>query len=318
MSDPFFSSYTTIIDQLFAANGQSALSIDDPTLRRGVELTDLATHQIEYVARLTRILLLAGVSEGQRLDTSEEIAEAAGLLGQIENGVEQVRELGTGRYQAAAQKVDEEFAASGFTGLAQSAIDTGQVQVAETMASLSREDDEGYNGFRTSVNDGISARADELNDAASANRIRYLLLGVLAGIGVAERLEARSRADDVTRLAEASDVALGTLYKYFRSKEDILLFAVNEEAEKLEVGMVERPVTGDTPNERLRAFFSRATRGPSWMPAETVRALGLVPFDAEYDLADRFVGGWGDEEVLGDGVDVARVAVRSARRPRTA
>ena len=26
---------------------------------------------------------------------------------------------------------------------------------------------------------------------------------------------------------------------------------------------------------------SRVTRGPSWMPAETVRALGLVPFDAD-------------------------------------
>ena len=35
---------------------------------------------------------------------------------------------------------------------------------------------------------------------------------------------------DAVRLrdvAEASGVALGTLYKYFRSKEEILLFAVN-------------------------------------------------------------------------------------------
>ena len=47
----FFIAYTELIDELFRANGQAALAIDDPTLRRGVELTDLASHQIENVAR---------------------------------------------------------------------------------------------------------------------------------------------------------------------------------------------------------------------------------------------------------------------------
>ncbi|HKY65410.1 MAG TPA: nitrate- and nitrite sensing domain-containing protein, partial [Acidimicrobiales bacterium] len=178
ISDPFFNDYTALIDQLFAANGQSALSIDDPTLRRGVELTDLATHQIEYVARLTRVLLIAGVSDG--LNDPPEIAEAAGLLGQIDNGVQLVDQLGTGRYRAPAEKVSEEFAASGYTELAREAIDTGQVRVTETMASLSREDDEGYNGFRTTVNDEINQQADRLNDQVTANRLRYILLGVLA------------------------------------------------------------------------------------------------------------------------------------------
>ena len=178
VSDPFFGSYTTLIDELFQANGQAALAIDDPTLRRGVELTDLASHQIENVARLTRVLLLAGVSGG--LHEPTDVAEAAGLLGQVETGVDQVRELGTGRYQPAAAKVDQEFSASGFTDLARSAIETGDVLITETMASLSREDDEGYNGFRTSVNTEISDRADELNDEAAATRIRYLALGGLA------------------------------------------------------------------------------------------------------------------------------------------
>ncbi len=178
VSDPFFGSYTTLIDELFQANGQAALAIDDPTLRRGVELTDLASHQIENVARLTRVLLLAGVSGG--LNESTDVAEAAGLLGQVETGVDQVRELGTGRYQPAAAKVDQEFSASGFTDLARSAIETGEVKITETMASLSREDDEGYNGFRTSVNTEISDRADQLNAESAATRLRYLTLGGLA------------------------------------------------------------------------------------------------------------------------------------------
>jgi signal transduction histidine kinase len=178
VSDPFFGSYTTLMDELFQANGQAALAIDDPTLRRGVELTDLASHQIENVARLTRVLLLAGISGG--LDEPTDVAEAAGLLGQVETGVDQIRELGTGRYQAAAAKVDEEFSASGFTELAQGAIESGEVQIVATMESLSREDDEGYNGFRTSVNTEISDRADDLNAESAATRLRYLTLGGIA------------------------------------------------------------------------------------------------------------------------------------------
>jgi len=62
-------------------------------------------------------------------------------------------------------------------------------------------------------------------------------------------------------VAEASGVALGTLYKYFRSKEEILLFAVNEDMERLEAVMCERPPRGGTPTERVTEFFARATRG---------------------------------------------------------
>ncbi len=192
VSDPFFGAYTELIDELFRANGQAALAIDDPTLRRGVELTDLASHQIENVARLTRVLLLAGVAGG--LTEPPDVAEAAGLLGQVETGVDQVRQLGTGRYQPAAAKVDEEFSGSGYTELAGSAIETGTVQVADTMASLSREDDEGYNGFRNTVNGEIEDRADELLDESAATQRRYLALGVLALVvaGIVTWLVSRS------------------------------------------------------------------------------------------------------------------------------
>jgi AcrR family transcriptional regulator len=62
-------------------------------------------------------------------------------------------------------------------------------------------------------------------------------------------------------VAEASGVALGTLYKYFRSKGDVLLFAVHEEGERLEAAMAARPARGATATERLGDFFARATRG---------------------------------------------------------
>jgi AcrR family transcriptional regulator len=62
-------------------------------------------------------------------------------------------------------------------------------------------------------------------------------------------------------VAERSDVALGTLYKYFRSKEDILLFALDEEVDRLEQAMAVRPPAGATPAARAVDFFRRVTRG---------------------------------------------------------
>ncbi|HEX5366710.1 MAG TPA: nitrate- and nitrite sensing domain-containing protein, partial [Acidimicrobiales bacterium] len=180
VSNPFFSDYTELIDRLFVATSQSALAIDDATLRRGVELANLGTHQIENLARTTRILLLAGVSPGGKLDTPEEIAGAAGLLSELDRAAEQVRELGTGPYRPAAEKADRDFTASGFVDLAREAVEKGTVRVPETMASLSREEDEGYNGFRASVYDIVESRAGQLNDEATAKRQRYLVLAALA------------------------------------------------------------------------------------------------------------------------------------------
>jgi len=77
-------------------------------------------------------------------------------------------------------------------------------------------------------------------------------------------------------VAEASDVSLGTLYKYFQSKEDILLFAINEGNERLEAAMAERPARGDTAVERVSAFFTRATRGLTQRPHFARAALRSI------------------------------------------
>jgi AcrR family transcriptional regulator len=68
---------------------------------------------------------------------------------------------------------------------------------------------------------------------------------------------------DAVRLrdvAEASGVALGTLYRYFRSKEDILVFLLAEELDSLERALRERPPGGATARERVGAVFGLTTR----------------------------------------------------------
>jgi len=93
----------------------------------------------------------------------------------------------------------------------------------------------------------------------ASSQLRRIRRVVDAAVSLAER--GGFDAVKLRDVAEASGVALGTLYKYFRSKEEILLFAVNEDMERLEAVMIERPPVGDTPTERVTEFFARATRG---------------------------------------------------------
>jgi AcrR family transcriptional regulator len=77
-------------------------------------------------------------------------------------------------------------------------------------------------------------------------------------------------------VADASGVALGTLYKYFRSKEDVLLFAVNEDSAQLLRVMAERPPQAARASARLVELFARATRGLTRRPSFARAALRAI------------------------------------------
>jgi AcrR family transcriptional regulator len=67
-------------------------------------------------------------------------------------------------------------------------------------------------------------------------------------------------------VAARAGVALGTLYKRFRSKEDILSAALARETEKLERRLEKGGVKGDTAEERLVAFYTVLTRALTRRP----------------------------------------------------
>lgn len=92
----------------------------------------------------------------------------------------------------------------------------------------------------------------------AANQLRRMRRIVDAAVELAE--QGGFEAVRLRDVAERSDVALGTLYKYFRSKEDILLFALDEEVSRLEQAMAARPLTGATPQVRAVDFFRRTSR----------------------------------------------------------
>ena len=61
-------------------------------------------------------------------------------------------------------------------------------------------------------------------------------------------------------VAAHAGVALGTLYRHFRGKDDLLVAALAGEAEALAARMAKTPAAGDTALERVTDYFDAATR----------------------------------------------------------
>ncbi|HYZ98864.1 MAG TPA: nitrate- and nitrite sensing domain-containing protein, partial [Acidimicrobiales bacterium] len=187
ITDPNFLGYTGIITGLFDANTQVASSIEDPVLRRGVELIDISTRQTDAIALTIRSLLLAGVGATEDgnavLDKPAEIAEGAEMFGLVQEFREQARLLGTGVYEPLAERLREESDATGFMEIARQTLDEGgEVPLTDILDTVSVDDDTSWYGFRNRVADVVVDRADELDAAA----FRTLLwFAVLAGAALA-------------------------------------------------------------------------------------------------------------------------------------
>jgi AcrR family transcriptional regulator len=87
-------------------------------------------------------------------------------------------------------------------------------------------------------------------------------------------------------VASHAGVALGTLYRRFRSKEDLLVAALDQETLALEKRILQRPPQGDTPLERLVGFFSIATRALCRRP-NLARALLRALASGDRELSQK-------------------------------
>ncbi len=98
-------------------------------------------------------------------------------------------------------------------------------------------------------------------------------------IDAALMLAARGGFDNVQMrdVAGEADVALGTVYRYFASKERLLLEAMAEQQEDLRGYLISHPAAGDTPAERVINVLGRANISLRKFPditAAMVRAFG--------------------------------------------
>ncbi|RJL25133.1 TetR family transcriptional regulator [Bailinhaonella thermotolerans] len=103
----------------------------------------------------------------------------------------------------------------------------------------------------------------------------------LASRGGVEAMQMRT-------VAERAGVALGTLYRYFPSKMDLVVAVVGEEIDLLEGSIERRPPRAATPAGRAVDVLMRATRGLMREP-ELADALirSLIMAEVETPFGDR-------------------------------
>jgi AcrR family transcriptional regulator len=112
--------------------------------------------------------------------------------------------------------------------------------------------------------------SDNETAAQRARRERILAATMsLAARGGYEAVQMRE-------VAERSEVALGTLYRYFPSKVHLLVSAMSSEIERLAGRLGKRQIPGDTRAERVSFVLERSTRSLQRDPLLTealVRAM---------------------------------------------
>ncbi len=87
-------------------------------------------------------------------------------------------------------------------------------------------------------------------------------------------------------VAAHAGVALGTLYRRFRSKEDLLVAALELETCELARRVERHPPRGEDPLSRVMGFFTMATTGMIHRP-NLARALVKAAASGDRDLAKR-------------------------------
>ncbi|WP_431972384.1 TetR family transcriptional regulator [Nocardia sp. bgisy134] len=67
-------------------------------------------------------------------------------------------------------------------------------------------------------------------------------------------------AVQMREIARLSEMSLHTLYRYYPSKDDIILIASTAEVERLRLDVISRPPSGKTPGDRAATALMRAFR----------------------------------------------------------
>lgn len=106
-----------------------------------------------------------------------------------------------------------------------------------------------------------------LTERQAARRARVIAAAVkLAADGGYDAVQMRD-------VAAEADVALGTLYRYFASKDQLLVAVLGEQMRDLRARLEQQPPQGATPADRVMDMLRRVTRGLERQPSVTAAVV---------------------------------------------
>ncbi len=181
VADRSFREYSMLTAALADPTSRITSGIRDETLRRGVQLIDLASRELDRIAAGVRMALVSAVRGDRRVSSRTEIEEAAELQGLSDKEHLHIVRLAGGPYRRLGEELSRESDATHVREIMWGVAHGGDIPIQALLDGISISDDESYYGFVHDVSRVLQARADALNAAAEARQRRYL---ALAGIAV--------------------------------------------------------------------------------------------------------------------------------------
>ena len=188
-ADEIFERYARLIVPFQDGNSHLALAIDNPTLRRGVELIDLASRQVETVA-----LVIRGIVQGElnRSMGRTDVRLVAGYAGESERHAAQILEAPAPYDEIARNGVPESFHTNLRVVVDRAVV--GDVVLTDVIAAGNIPVEDSYNGLRDAFSDKLLDEADSMEEAAElkVNLFRALAIIAIAAAAFATWLVSRS------------------------------------------------------------------------------------------------------------------------------
>ncbi|HEY8547963.1 MAG TPA: nitrate- and nitrite sensing domain-containing protein [Acidimicrobiales bacterium] len=188
-ADQVFERYVQLIAPFHEGNSHLALAIDDPTLRRGVELIDLASRQVETVALVIRSIVQGELNRS--MDRSD-IRLVSGYAGESERYAQQILEAPPPYDEIARDGVPQSFH-DNLRAVVDQAI-VGNVDLNAVIAAGNVPVEDSYNGLRDAFSEQLLKEAERMQDSAAlkVNMFRVLALIALVAAAIATWLVSRS------------------------------------------------------------------------------------------------------------------------------
>ena len=194
VAEDSFLGYSELVTALADRNSELVTEVEDHELRRGVQLIDMSSREIDHIAKFVRLGLLGAVTGDRRLADPAEIGQAWIAITAALNNHYSILDFARGPYEAAGDELEVESAATGVIEMGPRIIETGTVDIQEMLTGISLEDDESYYGFLTDVSEILQARADHLNDVAAARSRWYIAAAALVVAAAVVAILAVSRS----------------------------------------------------------------------------------------------------------------------------
>jgi signal transduction histidine kinase len=182
-----FDGYSGLVNQLFLASRRVSVAIDDPELRRGAEVVNLATRQSDTIALLVRELLLAAVGgEANGVNTRVELTKVESLLTDLQGNETDLRSNARGPYRGYIERLFASAPIQAFPQHVETALEVGTVDITGVLDTAAPGGVFGYDALLDAAADELASKAEELtSDAVRTQNLYTALGGVMAFVVVA-------------------------------------------------------------------------------------------------------------------------------------